>query len=134
MLNLSNGNVHCPFSVSALLLTNYFIKSTFDNAIGVLKLASTSWTETSTFDWNSYETQPAVVAFTKLEGEIKDRYTMLKVRIGLLLAPVLRDANPCYQAADEWQDAEDLLLEAISKDRERVEKMNERMSKVRFIV
>jgi hypothetical protein len=28
----------------------------------------------------------------------------------------------------------DILLEAVSKDRERVEKMNERISKVRYIV
>ena len=114
----------------ALLLTIYLIKSTFDKAIGVLKLAATSWTETATYNWNTYETQPVVVAFTELEGEIKDRYKLLKVHIYLLLAPIQRDAKPYYQAADEWHNAEDLLLEAISKDRERVEKMNERISKV----
>jgi len=47
---------------------------------------------------------------------------------------MLRDAKPYYQAADEWPHAVDILLEAISKDRERVEKMNERLAKVRFIV
>ena len=117
----------------AIYLPIYFIKSTFDKAIDVLQLASTSWTETSSYNWNTYETQPVVVAFTELESEIKDRYKLLKVCIYLLLAPILRDVNPYYQAADEWHNAEDLLLEAISKDRERVEKMNERISKVRFM-
>ena len=72
-----------------LLLTIYFIESTFDKAIGVLQLAGTSWTETATYNWNTYETQPVVAAFTELEGEIKDRYELLKVRIYLLLAPIL---------------------------------------------
>lgn len=118
----------------ALLLTIYFIQSTFDKALGVLQLASTSWTETAAYNWNTYETQPVVAAFTELEGEIKDRYKLLKVLIYLLFPPILRDAKPYSQAADEWHNAEDLLLEAISKDRERVEKMNERISKVRPIV
>ncbi len=134
MLNLSNGNIHCPFSVIVLVLTNYFIKSTFDKAINVLQLASMSWAETSTYNWNTYETQPVVAAFIELEREIKDRYILFRARIYLLLAPILRDAKPYYQAANEWWDAENLLIEAISKDRERVEMMNERISKVRFII
>ena len=131
MLNLSNGDAHCPFSVIVLSLTNHSVKSTFDKAIRVLQLASTSWTETSAYNWDTYETQPVVIAFTELESEMKDRYTLLKVRTNL---PILRDVNPYCQAADEWPNAVDILLEAISKDRERVEKMNERISKVRFIV
>lgn len=59
---------------------------------------------------------------------------MLKVRCSVSLAARLRDAKPYYQAEGEWHNAVDILLEAISKDRERVEKMNERLEKVRFMV
>ena len=59
---------------------------------------------------------------------------MLKVRCSVSLAAILRDANPYYQAEGEWHNAVDILLEAISKDRERVEKMNERLEKVRFLI
>jgi hypothetical protein len=83
MLNLSNGNTNCPLSVIVLLLTKHPVKSTFDKAISVLQLASTSWTETSKYNWSTYETQPVVAAFTELESEMKDRYTMFKVRLAL---------------------------------------------------
>ena len=97
MLNLSNGNAHCPLALLFFCLPiQRSIKSTFDKAIGVLKLASRSWTDTSKYDWSTYETQQVVAEFTELEREIEGRYKMLKVRFGVPLAPMLRDAKPCY--------------------------------------
>ena len=87
---LSNGNARRPLSVIILLLTNHPVKSTFDKAISVLQQASASWTETATFNWDTYETQPVVIAFTELESEIKDRYTLLRVRTNL---PIQRGAK-----------------------------------------
>ena len=89
MLNLSNGN--CSFSVVVLLLTTR--SSTFDNAISVLELASTSCDVTAKYDLPSYETHPVVAAFTKLEREIKERYTLFKVHPVCPLAPILRGAK-----------------------------------------
>ena len=117
-----------------LFLITLYINSTFDKGIKVFKQANMSWKEAVEYDWATYDTQPAVLAFRELENEIKDRYTMLKVSFGFPLAPILPGTKPYIQAADQWPKALDILHKATAKDKERVEKMNERFKKVRLTV
>jgi len=133
MLNLSNGITHSRLSAVILLLTTRYINSTFDKAITVLELASESWKETKRYDWNGYEQYAGVVAaFEDLEREIEQRYATFQVRFGIPFVPILRDAKPNYQAADQWGNAKVILNEAIAKDKARVEAMNARFDKVRL--
>lgn len=94
-------------------------------------MATTSWAVDQKYDLKSYEGNSVIVAFTKLEGEIREQYKLFKVHVTFaLIIPVTK---PYYQSADELANVEVVQRRAVANDKQRIQMMNDWIDKVGFV-
>lgn len=94
-------------------------------------MATTSWAVDQKYDLKSYDDNSVIVAFTKLESEIREQYRLFKVHVAFALITLV--TKPYYQSADELANVEVVQRRAVASDKQRIQMMNEWIDKVRFV-